>query len=88
MHRRHHRLRETDAPSNDLDDRSDAVRGAARARDDSRAISGVNTVDDRLHVWTLRRRRQKDEARSRRDVLLQILAPRERSGTLKHQVDV
>ena len=88
VHGRHHRLLEADAPADDLDDRRDAVRRATRAGDDAgRALRGVRAVDHRLHVAALRRRRQEDEPRPGPDVLLEILAPRERAGALEHEID-
>ena len=47
----------------------------------------VHAMDDRLHLFTLRRRRQEDDPCARADVLLEILAPRERPGALEHELD-
>ena len=52
-----------------------------------RASRHVRAMDDRLHLFTFRRRRQEDDPCAGADVLLEILAPRERPGALEHELD-
>ena len=88
MHGRHCGLAESDTPADDFDDRRDAVRRAARARDDVLcAARYVGTVDERLDIHVLGWGGEENEASASSDVLLEVLAPRERSRALEYEVD-
>ena len=88
MHGRHCGLAESDTPADDFDDWRDAVRRAARARDDVLcAARYVGTVDERLDIHVLGWGGEENEASASSDVLLEVLAPRERSRALEYEVD-
>jgi hypothetical protein len=89
VYRRHHRLREPDTAADDLDNRRDAIRRATRAGDDGESGSRhVRTVDYRFYLSIFRRRRQQDNVCARKNVLLEIRAPRQRPSALEHHLDV
>ena len=50
-------------------------------------LGRVHAMDNRFHLFAFRRRRQEDEPCAGADVLLEILAPRERPGALEHELD-
>src|SRR6185437_2022539 len=65
-----------------------AVRRAARARDESGiAVQRVHTMDQGVHLSTLGRRRQKDHPRAGAEVLLEILAARQRARAFEDEID-
>jgi hypothetical protein len=56
MNRRHDGLLDADTPTENLHHGRDAVRGATGARDDDGlTLRRIHTVDNRLHIVTLRR---------------------------------
>jgi hypothetical protein len=86
---RHDGLTNANPPAENLHDRRDAIRRAARTRNDRRlVIRCVYTVDDRLDLLVNRGRRQDHVGRSRLHVFGQVIVTSKGACTLEHDVDL
>src|SRR6185503_16659781 len=85
----HDRLLHANSPAENLHHGRNAVRGAARARDDGGIpLRCIHTVDDRFYPIAFRWRRQDDVPGAGTDMSIEVLSPGKRAGTLEHDAYV